>query len=122
MAQKYDVRTEWEKTKQQLVKFGKEASELVKKGEVELIKFTKQSKIQIDATAASLRKEKLYYQIGKEYIKLKDVTTPSSQLKKLVDEYKSVEQEQKTLQTKLKKGTSTETTKKRAKKKSASVS
>lgn len=117
MSQKYDVKTEWEKTKEQLVKFGKEASELVKKGEVELVKLTKQSKIHLDATTASLKKEKLYYYIGKEYVKLKDPSSPSPILKQLLDEYKSVDQEQKSLQTKLKRKSSTDTVKKATKKK-----
>ena len=117
MSQKYDVKTEWEKTKEQLLKFGKEASVLVKKGEVELVKLTKQSKIHLDATTASLKKEKLYYQIGKEYVKLKDPTAPSPFLKQLLDEYKSVDQEQKSLQTKLKRKSTSDAVKKTVKKK-----
>ncbi|MGE0269136.1 MAG: hypothetical protein AB7S78_11860 [Candidatus Omnitrophota bacterium] len=122
MAQNYDVKTEWEKTKEQLIKFGKEASELVKKGEIELVKITKQSKIQLDATTAGLKKEKLYYQIGKEFVKLRNPASPSPLLKKLLEEYKGIDQEQKSLQTKLKRKNSTDKTKKSTKKKIAKSS
>lgn len=116
MTQNYDVKTEWEKTKEQLIKFGKEASELVKKGEVELVKITKQSKIQLDATTAALKKEKLYYQIGKEFVKLKNPGNLNQILKKLLEEYKTLDQEQRSLQTKLKRKTSADKPKKTARK------
>ncbi|MBP9854120.1 MAG: hypothetical protein KBD53_04550 [Candidatus Omnitrophica bacterium] len=95
MSKQYDVKKEWEKTKKQLVQFGKEASELIKKGEKEFIQIKKQSQFQLDLTAAGLTKEKLYYQIGKEYVRSPDNNT--ALLKKLLDEYKAVEQKQKEL-------------------------
>ena len=64
----YDFKKEWEKTKNQLTKFSKEAARVAKKGEEELIKFSRQSKLHVNATAISLKKEKLYYMIGKEYM------------------------------------------------------
>ena len=66
----YDFKKEWEKTKEQLVKFSKEAAIVAKKGEEELIKFSHRSKLHVDSTTASLKKEHLYYQIGKEFSKI----------------------------------------------------
>ncbi len=102
MGQNYDVKQEWEKTKKQLVRFGHEVGELVRKGEDEIIALSQKSKIQIEATTTSLKREKLYYHIGKEFVALSDCTKPSPALKKLLEEYRKLEREQKALNTKLK--------------------
>jgi len=99
----YDFKKEWEKTKIQLIKFSKEAAEIAKKGEDELKKFTKKSKLQIDTTAAHLKKEKLFYLIGKEYATAKKANTVSVKLKKLMGDYNKVDKEEKTLLAKMKK-------------------
>jgi len=98
-----DYKTEWEKTKKQLVKFSKEALDVAKKGEQELVRLSKKSKLHIDSTAISLQKEKLYYFIGKEYVKTNGKTEKSAKLKKLLDELKAADKEQKALQLKIKK-------------------
>ncbi len=117
MSKHYDVKSEWEKTKKQLAKFGKEASKLAKKGEEELLKFTHQSKIHLDSTAVGLKKEKLYYQIGKEVVKLKDLTKPTAALKGLIEDYHKIDAEQKSIKSQLKKSAK-KTAKKTAKRKS----
>lgn len=96
-------RKEWEKTKKQLIQFSKEALEVAKKGEKELIKLSKKSKLHIDSTAISLQKEKLYYLIGKEYVKTDGTKKSAATLKKLVAELRAAEKEQKALQGKIKK-------------------
>lgn len=103
MTNSHDYKTEWEKTKKQLVQFSKEALEVAKKGEQELIKLSKKSKLHIDSTAIILQKEKLYYLIGKEYVKTADTKKPNAKLKKFVAELRAAEKEQKVIQGKINK-------------------
>ena len=103
MSKQYDFKKEWENTRQNLVKFSKQAQEIARKDEVELKKFSHKSGIHIDATAAGLKKEHLYYLIGKEYTKLKILEKPSAKMVKLMDEFKKICKEQKALKAKLKK-------------------
>jgi len=56
MPKQYDFKKEWEKTRDQLTKFSKEAVAVAKKGEKELVKFSRQSKLHVDATSISLKK------------------------------------------------------------------
>ena len=102
MPGQYDFKKEWEKTKNQLTKFSKEAARVAKKGEEELIKFSRQSKLHVNATAISLKKEKLYYMIGKEYMQSKDLEKESPKLVKLVTELKKANKKQSVLKHKLK--------------------
>ena len=103
MSTNYNFKKEWEETKKKLVKFSKEASDIAKKGEAELIKISQKSKLHIDSTAITLKKEKLYYVIGKEYSKSKNLTKPSAKVLKLIEELKAIEKEQKALKDQLKK-------------------
>lgn len=109
MPGQYNFKSEWEKTRNQLVKFSKEAAKVAKKGEAELIKFSRQSKLHLDATANSLRKEKLYYLIGKEYAHAPDPFQATPKLTKFLSELKKVNEAQSVLKRKL-------NTKKRVKK------
>lgn len=102
MSTQYDFKKEWEKTRIQLAKFNKEAFKVAKRGEKELIAFSKRSKLHIDATAISLKKEHLYYLIGKEYAKENIPTQPTAKLTKLVNELKKAEKDQGILNRKLK--------------------
>ena len=122
MSSNFDYKKEWEKTKKQLIKFGKEASVLAKKGEEELVKFSQKSKIQVDVTATHLKIEKLYYLIGKEYVNAKTPSTPTAALKKHLTELEKLLKEEKALKSKLKakpKKTASKTVKKKVAKKSA---
>ena len=101
MPDKFDMKKEWEKTKQQLIAFGKEASKIAQKGEEEIIKFSKRSMIQIDATSVQLRKEKLYYLIGKEYVESFRRKKDSEKLIQHLDELEKVEKEAAKLRRKL---------------------
>jgi hypothetical protein len=103
MGQQYDFREEWEKTKKKLLIIGKNAVKAAQKGEEELKKLPQIGKMHLDSTTANLKKEHLYYLIGKEYVERKvKCDCPSSQLKKLLDEVKSLEREQKSIGRKLK--------------------
>ena len=103
MSAQFDFKKEWEKTKKQLLEFSKEATKMAKKGEEELVKFSKKSMDHIDATAANLKKEKLYYRIGKEYIATVEKKDKGTQeLDKLVAEYKATVKAEKELQKKIK--------------------
>lgn len=105
MPKQYDFKKEWEKTRAQLAKFSKEAVEVAKKGEKELVKFSHRSKMHMDATAIGLRKEHLYYLIGKEYANLKNPVEPSPKLNKLIAELKNADKEQRALRRELKAAT-----------------
>ena len=107
MKKQYDFKKEWEKTKVQLHKFSKEAARMAKKGEDELVKFSKKGKLHIDSTAVSLKKEHLYYLIGKEYSKIKDPGEQSPSMKKLIGELHKVEKEQRSVQSSIKRKTKT---------------
>jgi len=102
MPTQYDFKKEWEKTRDQLAKFSKEAVKVAKKGEKELVSFSKKSKLHIDATAISLKKEHLYYLIGKEYIKEGAPAEPMAKLAKLIAEIKKADKDQQVLNRKLK--------------------
>ena len=102
MKTQHDFKKDWEKTKQQLIKFSKEAAELAKKGEKEIIKFSHRSKIHIDSTAINLKKERLFYLIGKEYVKSKNKDGQSAKLNKLFEELKTANSQQRTLKSQLK--------------------
>lgn len=101
MGTQYDFKKEWERTRQQLTKFSKEAMEVAKKGEKELVAFSKNSKLHIDSTAISLKKEHLYYLIGKEYAKESAPAQPTPVLTKLLNELKKADKQQKALNRKL---------------------
>ncbi len=102
MPGQYDFKKEWEKTRLQLARFSKEAATVAKKGEKELVKFSRKSKLHIDATAISLKKEHLYYLIGKEYTKTGAPAEPTAKLVKLMGEIKKADKEQQVLSRKLK--------------------
>lgn len=102
MSGQYDFKKELEKTKSQLIKFSKEAIEIAKKGEEEILKFSKRGKLHVDATAVNLKKEKLLYLIGKEYVEKKFPEKPTGKLKTLVDEFGEISKEQKSIKRKLK--------------------
>jgi len=101
MPGQYDFKKEWEKTRNQLEKFSKEAVKVAKKGEIELIKFSRQSKLHVDATAISLKREKLYYMIGKEYAHVKDSDNATPKLGKLITELEKINRRQLALKRKL---------------------
>ncbi|HLF17355.1 MAG TPA: hypothetical protein VI749_00470 [Candidatus Omnitrophota bacterium] len=94
MNRQFDFKKEWEKTKKQLQKFSQEAVVLAKKGEEEVVKFSRKGKLHLDATAMSLKIERLYHDIGKEYVRSHKTKRPAAQLKKLVGDVEKLEKDQ----------------------------
>jgi hypothetical protein len=101
MTAHYDFKKEWEKTREQLNKFSKEAVKMAKQGEKELVKFSRRSKLHVDSTALSLKKEHLYYQIGKEYASAQAPAQPTVKLTKLLGELKKADRQQQALKRKI---------------------
>jgi len=96
------VTREWEKTRIQILKLSKKGIVIAKKGEKEIIKLSRKSKLHIDTTALGLKKERLYYMIGKEYANTKSKDRTSVKLTKLVTELNKTNKQQDTLRRKLK--------------------
>ena len=101
MTAQYDFKKEWEKTRAQLNKFSKEAVKMAKQGEKELIEFSRKSKLHVDSTAISLKKEHLYYLIGKEYASAQAPAQPTEKLTKLLSELKKADRQQLALKRKI---------------------
>jgi len=101
MSTQYDFKKEWEKTKNQLTKFSQEAVKMAKKGEKELVEFSRKSKLHVDKTAIGLKKEKLYYLIGKEYAGIKGPEKETPKLQKLVEELSKADKRQLVLKRRL---------------------
>jgi hypothetical protein len=72
--QQQKLQKDWAKildqTKENLRKFGQEASVWAKKSEKELVKASKMGKLQFDIAGINLQKEKIYYEIGKKVASL----------------------------------------------------
>jgi hypothetical protein len=101
MTKQYDFKQEWPKIKKKLMDVSQEAVLLAKKGEAELVKFSVKSKLHVDAAALNIKKEKLFYQVGKEYIRMKCPGEKPGKLKALINELQTVEQEEKVLKRKM---------------------
>lgn len=102
MPKEHDFKKDWEKTRQQLTRFSKEALVLAKKGEQEFIKFSHRGKLHLNSGAIDLKKEQLYYLIGKEYVKAKAPAQPTSAMTKWLDELERIDKEQKAVRNELK--------------------
>jgi len=102
MSGQYDFKKEWEKTRGQLTKFSKEAMVVAKKGEKELMKFSRQSKLYVDVTAIKLKKDKLYYMAGKEYMQASVSEHATPKLTKFANEFEKMNREQVALERKIK--------------------
>jgi len=103
MTEKYDFKKDWPKMKKKLIAMSQEAVQLAKKGEEELVKFSHKSKLHIDATSLTLKKESLFYQIGKEYVRAKCPGTKTAKIKKLIGELEAVVKAERSLKRKIKK-------------------
>ena len=102
MPKEHDFQKDWEKAKKQLNQFSKEAMVLAKKGEQEFSKFSHRGKLHIDSTAIDLKREQLYYLIGKEYVKANAPAQPNAAMMKLLDELEKIGKEQKMVRNELK--------------------
>jgi hypothetical protein len=86
MAEQNDLKNGWKKSREQLSKLSKEALLVAKRGEKELLELSRKTKIHVDTTALTLKKEHLYYLIGKEYASVQGADKSTAKLTKLVGE------------------------------------
>jgi hypothetical protein len=103
MAEEFNFKSEWEKTKKQFNELSRNIAVIVEKGEKEAVKLAQKSKLHVDSAKANLRVEQLCYLIGKEFLKLRDITKPNQRLSAMVEEARSLLKEQKQLKQKIKK-------------------
>lgn len=101
MPKKHDFQQDWGKAREQIAHLGKEAMVLAKQGEKELVKFSRRSKLQLDSTAMDLKREQLYYLIGKEYVRANAPEKPTEALSKFLGETEKINKEQEKLRVKL---------------------
>lgn len=99
--EKSKVGMKWNKAKTQLKEISQKALTLAKASETELKKLSHHGRLQFDATALHLRQERLYYLIGKEYVKTKNSAQPSAKLAKLLEEFDSIHKEHQSLHHKM---------------------
>ena len=102
MSKEHDFKKDWEKARKQLNLVGKEAMVLAKKGEQEFVKFSHRGKLHLESTAIDLKREQLYYLVGKEYVKAKAPAQPTAAMTKLFDKLEKIDKEQKAVRNKLK--------------------
>ncbi|MCK5215750.1 MAG: hypothetical protein KAR05_10410 [Candidatus Omnitrophica bacterium] len=97
MSGKYDFKKEWPKIKKQLMQYSKDALELAKKGEKELVRVSKKGKRHLDMTALNLKREHLYHLIGKEYVKAKCPGPQTPKINQLIQDLNKIEEDMKVL-------------------------
>ena len=97
MTLKQDLKKNWPKAKKQLEEFGREALIVAEKGKKELVRFSKESKIRLDLTSFDLKKEHLYYLIGKEFVAENCPGKHGEKLMKLIEELNKVNRDQELL-------------------------
>ncbi len=102
MPKEHDFSKDWEKAKKQLNQLSKEAVVLAKKGEQEFMKFSHRGKLHLESTSIDLKREQLYYLIGKEYVKANAPAQPTEAITKLLGELEKINKEQKTVRAELK--------------------
>ena len=93
MEEGYDFKQEWPKIKKELKRVSEEALKIAKRGEEEIVKFSKVGKVHIDSAALKLKQEHLFHLLGKEYAKTKFPGTHSPKMKKLIAEYHKLEKD-----------------------------
>lgn len=100
---KEDFSKNIEDVKKQLMKFGQEALVLVKKGEEEIVRLSKEGKVRLDATTVGLKQEHLLYLIGKEYVRSGCPGTKNAKIKKLIKELEGLRKTETSLKRTIKK-------------------
>ncbi len=103
MPDQYDLKKDWPKIKEKLVLMSKEALALAKKGEQQLVVFSKQGKLHIDSTALSLKKDRLFTRIGKTYVKDLKAGKQTEQMKRLLQELSQMEKAERMIKSQIKK-------------------
>ncbi len=102
MPKEHDFKKDWEKARKQLNLISKEALVLAKKGEQEFVKLSHRGKLHLNSTTIDLKREQLYYLIGKEYVKASAPAQPTATITKLLGELERIDKEQKAVRSELK--------------------
>jgi len=102
MKDSFDFKKEWPRIKQQLTKLSGEAMVLAKKGEEELVRFSRQSKVYVDTTTLNLKRDHLLRQVGAEYVKAKCPGPQTAKLKQLLKELAHLKREERALKQQMK--------------------
>ena len=79
--------------KKELEKFQKHLASLARVSEKELKKISQSGRLHLDSTAIHLKKEHLYYLIGREYIRVHQKRSKGNHLEKLMEEYRATQKE-----------------------------
>lgn len=66
MGERGDLKGAFDKCRPMLKKFGDDMGEAARKGEKNIVKISKIVKIQLDMLGIAIKKERLYYEIGKD--------------------------------------------------------
>jgi vacuolar-type H+-ATPase subunit H len=91
---KIDFNKIWQETKEQLVQLSKDTTDFLKRGEEEISKVSGQAKKNFENMVLKLKKEQLFYFVGKEAYKLlKNKRVPKASLKKLIEEVKNIDKQ-----------------------------
>ena len=98
----YDFKKELPKIKKQFSRLSQEALVLAKKGEKELVKLSRQGKLQVDAAALALKRERLYLAIGKAYAQQPCDCPKSDKMQKVLAEVGAIDKQVGTIQKKIK--------------------
>lgn len=86
----------------ELERIGTEAQKMAQEGERELKYFIHQSKLQIDKGTIALKKEHIFYLIGKQYVKDGAPAVPGAELKDLLDRLIKLEEKEQGVATEIK--------------------
>jgi hypothetical protein len=97
-----DFKKEWPRLRKQLMRYSQEALVLAKRGEEKIKDLSKEGKLRFDVTTLGVKKEHLYYRIGKEFVKSRSAGKENPRLHKLLEELKRVNKEMRTLNRKIK--------------------
>jgi hypothetical protein len=87
MAKKKDFEQVLTDTKKQLIKLSGETMEMLKKGEKEVVKASGKAKLKFEIMLLKVKKEQLYYLLGKEAVKKRK----SAKMDKLAKEIKDID-------------------------------
>jgi len=90
---------DWETIRKKLVDFSEDALKLAHKGEKEIVRLSAEGKKALDSATLSMKKEQLFYLVGKEYIKAKCPGQPNARISKLLEEFNTLEKKQRKLKT-----------------------
>ena len=89
-----DLKKIWGETKKEFSKLSKDAVILLKKGEKEAVRFSEKGKLNFENTLLKLKKEQIYYTLGKEAVKAYKKNQPdSATLRRLMGQLDAIDKQ-----------------------------